>query len=145
MAYNVYSFQDVLVSFSSTSVGAASSTGIGMGSIAIDMATEKTVHEVAADGVVMISKILGENGTVALAMQQTSTLNKYLMKWYNYINNPTTPTEAWADMVITVVAININDKTICTGVSPQKLANRPYQAQGQQVTWTLMAAEITQS
>ncbi|MCB2297797.1 phage protein [Clostridium tagluense] len=145
MSYTTYSFQDVTAAFSCPSVGAASSTGAGIGTISINMATEKTVHEVAADGNVMISKILGDNGTVALSLQQTSQLHKYLLNWYNYINSKSSAIKAWASMVITISSANLGDKTICTGVSPQKLADRPYQAQGQLVTWTLMCAEITQS
>jgi hypothetical protein len=48
-------------------------------------------------------------------------------------------------MNITIKSKNLGDSTVCTGVSPQKLADRPYQAQGQHVTWNLMAAEITES
>lgn len=143
--YKTYSFQDVIVSFACNSVGAASSKGAGIGSISVEMSTEKTAHEVAADGTVMVSKVLGDNGNIALAIQQTSQLHKYLLSWYNYINNPSTAVSDWAAMNITITSNNLGDKTVCTGVSPQKLPTRPYQAQGQQVTWTLMAAEITQS
>lgn len=145
MGYKTYSFQDVIAAFACPSVGAASSTGAGIGSIALDMATEKTTHQVAADGTVLISKVLGDNGTVAVAMQQTSQLHKYLLNWYNYINSANADIQAWASMVITISSANLGDNSICTGVSPQKLPGRPYQAQGQSVTWTLMAAEITQS
>jgi hypothetical protein len=108
------------------------------------MTTDKTVHEVAADGTVMISKILGNNGTVVLALQQTSQLHKYLLKWYNYANSESNPISAWADMTITISSANLGDTTTCTGVSPQKLPTRPYQAQGQSVSWTLMCASVTQ-
>jgi len=145
VSYNTYSFQDVNVAFKSASVGAFSSTGAGIGSISVDMATEKTVHEVAADGTVMVSKILGDNGTVVIAVQQTSHLHKLLMGWYNFVNSTSNPLAAWTDMSITISSANLGDTTICTGVSPQKLPNRPYQAQGQLVSWTLMSAEITQT
>ncbi|MBX4266538.1 phage protein [Clostridium estertheticum] len=145
MSYTTYSFQDVVAAFACPSVGSASSTGAGLGSITVDMTTEKTVHEVAADGKVMVSKIPGENGTIAVVVQQTSALHKYLLNWYNYINNSSSAISAWASMAITISSANLGDKTICTGVSPQKLAGRAYAAQGASVTWTLMAAEITES
>lgn len=143
MSYNTYSFEDVTCSFQHPGVGAASSTGAGLGTISIAMANDKTVHEVAADGSVMISKIAGKNGTVAITMQQTSELHKYLLRWYNYVD--AAKSSEFAKMVITIKSNNLGDITTCTGVSPQKLADRPYQAQGQQITWNLMAAEITQS
>lgn len=143
MAFNTYSFEDVTCSFQHGSVGAASSTGQGLGSISIAMATEKTVHDTAADGVVMISKIAGKNGTISISMQQTSELHKYLVRWYNYIDIANA--SEWAAMVLTIKSNYLGEVTTCTGVSPQKLADRPYQAQGQHVTWNLMAAEITQS
>lgn len=143
MSYSTYSFEDVTCSFQHPGVGAASSTGAGLGTISIAMAADKTVHEVAADGKVMISKIAGKNGNVAITMQQTSELHKYLLRWYNYVDIANS--SEFAKMVLTIKSNNLGDVTTCTGVSPQKLADRPYQAQGQQVTWNLMAAEITQS
>lgn len=140
--YNTYSFEDVTASFEHPGVGAASTTGAGIGSISVAMASDKTVHDVAADGVVMISKLAGSNGTVAVSVQQTSQIHKYFMKWYNYVT--TAPASEWAKMNITIKSNNLGDITTCVGVSPQKLADRPYQAQGQQVTWNLMCAEITQ-
>lgn len=141
--YNTYSFEDVTCSFQHPGVGAASSTGSGIGSISIAMANDKTVHDVASDGRVMISKMAGKNGTISITMQQVSELHKYLLRWYNYIDiaNPS----EFAKMVVSIKSNNLGDTTTCTGVSPQKLADRPYQAQGQQVTWNLMSAEITQS
>lgn len=144
MSYNTYSFQDVTASFSCLGYGAGSSTGAGLGSIAVAMAQTKTVHEAAADGEIMISKVLGENGTITITMQQTSQLHKYLLNWYNFINN-SSKTSYWAAMVIRISSTNLDDLTVATGVSPQKLADKPYQSQGQMITWTLMAAKIVQS
>ncbi|WP_061343002.1 phage protein [Clostridium botulinum] len=137
-----YSFQDVTVSCAHNGVGAASSTGAGVGTISIVKANDDTAHDVAADGSVMISKIPGSNGNIALTMQQTSEFHKYLLKWYNYVK--TAQTAEWAKMNITIKSNNLGDITTCTGVSPQKIADRGYQAQGQSVTWNLMAAEITE-
>lgn len=143
MKYSTYSFEDVTCSFQHKGVGAASSTGAGMGSIAIAMATDRTAHDVAADGHVMISKVAGKNGSITLTMQQTSELHKYLLRWYNYIDLANA--SEWAEMALTIKSNNLGESTVCTGVSPQKAADRPYQAQGQHVTWNLMAAEITES
>lgn len=138
-----YSFEDVTVSCQHNGVGAASSTGAGLGSISISMTTDRTVHDVAADGTVMVSKIAGKNGDITLEIQQNSDFHKWLMKWNNYIE--IADSNEWAGMTITIKSSNLGDLTTCTGVSPQKLPDRPYGAQGAKVTWKLMAAKITQS
>lgn len=143
MSYKTYSFEDVTCSFAHPGVGAASSTGAGLGTIAIAMANDKSAHDVAADGTVMITKIAGKNGTIAITMQQTSELHKYLLRWYNFIE--VSNSSEFAKMTLTIKSSNLGDTTICTGVTPQKLAERPYQAQGQHITWNLMVAEITES
>lgn len=138
-----YSFQDVTCSLQHPSVGAASTTGAGIGSISISMATTRTTHEVAADGRVMPSKIAGDNGTIALQVQQTSDLNRWLLKYYNYV--VTADASEWNSMNITIKSKNLGDYTVCTGVSPEKLPDKPYQAQGQMITWNLMATNIAQN
>jgi hypothetical protein len=143
MSYTTYSFEDVTGSFTHPSVGSASTTGAGLGTIVISMAGDKTAHDKASDGTVMISKLAGKNGTIAVTMQQTSDLNKYLLKWYNYIDNA--DASEFALMNLMIKSKNLGDSTVCTGVTPQKLSDRPYQAQGQMITWNLMAAEITES
>ena len=106
------------------------------------MATDRTVHDTAADGTVMVSKVAGNSGSVAILVQQNSDFHKWLLKWYNYIILANS--SEWAGMNITIKSANLGDITTCTGVSPQKLADRPYEAQGKQVTWVLLAANITQ-
>ncbi|WP_297428645.1 phage protein [Clostridium sp.] len=138
-----YSFQDVTCSFQHPSVGAASTTGAGIGSINISMATTKTEHNVAADGTVMSSKIAGSNGTISVQLQQTSDLNRWLLKWYNYVESA--DSSEWTAMNITIKSKNLEDYTVCTGVSPEKLPDKPYQAQGQMITWQLMATNIAQN
>lgn len=138
-----YSFQDVIATFSCPNCGIKSTDGAGIGSISIAMTQTKTVQEAAADGSIMTSKILGENGTIALQVQQTSQIHKWLVDWYNYINNSVT-TSDWTAMTVTINSRALSDTTTCTGVAPQKLPDRAYQAQGQMVTWTLMAAKIVQ-
>jgi hypothetical protein len=144
MAYDVYSFNNTSTSFSHPNVGSKSTTGAGLGSIAVSQTTTKTVHEVSADGRVMISKVAGDNGTIIVTMQQTSDLHQWLLKnWYNYINGSGSSTDDWAAMAVTINDNNSNFTITATGVSPEKPADIPYQAQGQMVSWTLLCAEIT--
>lgn len=140
--YTVYSFTDVSVIISHPSVGQYVTSATGLGSITVNMANEVTNHDVAADGAVMISKIKARNGSAAIAIQQTSDMHAWLQKWYNYLE--AAPASEWAKTVITVRAPNMQQLKTLTGVSPQKQPDSPYQAQGQHVTWTLMAADIQQ-
>lgn len=137
-----YSFADVDVVFTHPGVGVHQVNGEGLGSITITMANDKTQHDVAADGSVMITKIAGENGTVDLEIQQTSAFHKWLVGWYNFINIAGGATWAAASIII---RDKIGGSTITAiDVSPQKRADRNFQAQGQRVTWNLMAGNITE-
>lgn len=142
MSTTTYSFADVEMVISHHSVGQQVITGAGMGSISVTMATERTVHDVAADGAIMVSKVPGDNGTIAIAIQQTSTMHKWLVHWMNYLKGA--GTSEWADTSITVRSPVMGDLITASGVSPQKMADRSFQAQGQHVTWNLLCADIQQ-
>lgn len=140
--YKTHSFQDVSISIAYKG-RISSSAGAGVGSITVSGANDKTVHDVSSDGGVMISKIAGKNGTIVLQVQQVSAMNEFLLQWYRDVENG--PSRDWAAMRVTVRhSDSSKSDTVCTGVSPQKRADITYQAQGQMVTWNLMAAEITQ-
>jgi len=143
MPYSVYSFADVSMTISHPSVGQyISESGEGLGSIAVSRATDNTVHDLSADGAVMVSKIKGRNGTIAITIQQISNLNKWLLKWFNYLE--TAATDQWADTKVVIRSPVMQDLITALGVSPQKPAEKPYQAQGQNISWALMAADIQQ-
>lgn len=142
MSTTTYSFGDVSVSISHPSVGQHVVSGEGLGGISVTMTTERTVQDVAADGSIMVSKIKGRNGGVALTMQQTSDLNKWLKRWYNHLESAST--SQWAKTKVIVRSPVMGDLVTATGVSPQKLPDKPWQAQGQNVVWNLMAADIQQ-
>lgn len=139
---STYSFTDLAGALTHPDVGDYIFSGEGIGEINIEMATEKTAHDVAADGAVMISKIAGENGTIAIQCQQTSPLHKYLLNWYNDIINA--DASVWAAMSASLRNVVDGTSHFVTGISPQKRAGKVYQKQGQNVTWTLMAADITE-
>jgi hypothetical protein len=138
----VYSFADVSITISHPAIGQYVATGEGTGSITTTMATERTTHDTSADGSVMVSKIKGRSGSHALAVQQTSALNQWLLKLYNYLE--TAAASQWAGISIVQRAPSMGDLITSNGVSFQKLPDKPYQSQGQQVTWNLMAADIQQ-
>ncbi|WP_201264982.1 phage protein [Brevibacillus reuszeri] len=143
MAHTTYSFADVSMVISHPSKGQFVATGAGLGSISISMATDRSTHDVSADGSVMVSKIKGRNGNITVSAQQTSDLHKWLIKLFSYLENA--PTAEWAKAAITIRSTSMQDLIRVTGVSFQKLPDRPFQAQGQQVSWVFMAADIDQA
>lgn len=142
MSFNTYSFEDVILTCTDESIGQEIATGKGIGNISVAMTNDRTTHEVASDGTVMISKVPGPNGEITITIQQTSALHRALIAWYNNVSIGST--DEWARMVMTIESKYLGDLTTCTGVSPKKLADRGYEAQGQMVSWSLLAAEITQ-
>ncbi len=138
---STYSFLDVTGSIVHPSVGAYTFTGAGIGEMSISMATDRTAHHVAADGAVMVSKLAGNNGIIAIQAQQTSSLHNWLLTWYNYLY--LADTDEWAQTSALIRAPKMGKTHVATGVSPQKIGDQPYQAQGQLVTWQLMCADIT--
>lgn len=142
MSTTTYSFSDVTLVISHPAMGQYIANGAGIGNINTTMATDRTTHDLSGDGSVMISKIKGRNGSHSISVQQTSELNKWLLKLYNYLENA--PTNQWAAISIVQRAPSMQDLITSTGVSFQKLPDKPYQAQGQQVTWNFMAADVQQ-
>ncbi|MHB9057145.1 MAG: phage protein [Paludibacteraceae bacterium] len=140
---NTYSFADVTAVISHPSVGNLIVTGQGVGSITITKTADVTAHDRSADGTIMVSKIAAPDGAVSITFQQTSEANKWFTKWYNYLIAASA--SEWADTTIVIKAPTMQELINCFGVSPQKFADKPFQAQGSMVTWNLMAASVNQN
>jgi hypothetical protein len=143
--YSTYSFCDVSINFSHPTVGQISLNGEGLGSISFSLTQEKTAHDIAADGAVMVSKIAGNAGTITISTQQTSPLHKFLIGWYNYVTSPNTLASEFATASLLLRGVSMGDEIQCLGVSPQKRPDKAYQQQGQQVSWVLMATDIQEN
>lgn len=141
MAQTTYSFSDLVGSIHSSLVDDFVFTGEGAGSVTVSKSTERTTHDVAADGSIMVSKIAGNNGVINIEVQQTSPLHVWLEKWFAALW--ASASTNWAETSILLVNTVTGTSHVCKGVSPAKEADMPYQAQGQRVTWTLMCADIT--
>lgn len=141
MPYSTYSFNDVHVVISPPGFPAYTLNGQGVGDINISFADDNTLHDRSADGRVMVSKIKANNGSISISVQQTSALHKYLKQLFNFLR--LRDTSAWAGTMITLSSpAGLFDTITATGVSFSKRADQPYQAQGQNVTWNFMAADI---
>jgi hypothetical protein len=117
---------------------------VGFNSATVIMATEKTAQDVAGDGSVMVSIIAGDNGEVMIEMQQTSNLYASLFALYDTLLALLNAGNVQYAAAMAITIRNITDGTshVCTGVSFAKPPDKPYQAQGQRITWRLPAADI---
>ena len=113
-----YSFTDLAGPISPPTLGFYLFDGTGVGSVTISKANDRSAHDVAADGSVMVSKICGNNGSITIEMQQTSPLHKWLETWFNALVQ--LPTSEWASTNITLRNTATGTSHICSGVSPQK-------------------------
>jgi hypothetical protein len=108
------------------------------------MGTERTVHDVAADGAVMPSYVAGDNGDVVIEVQQTSALHHALLGMYNVLKSLADAGEVatWAASFITFRTLLDGSTHRLTGVSFQRIPAKAYAAHGAKVTWNLMACNI---
>ncbi len=139
-AFYTYSFEDTTVTISHPAIGSYSAYGTGIGQVTLSMSNDITMHDVAADMAVVVSKIPKNNGTVNFEVLQSSDFNVWLKKFYNYLMNSDTSQFALATIVIT--NSSTGDHYTCTGVSPQKMPDNNFQSQAQNRTWTMMCAHI---
>lgn len=141
----VYSFKDLSGAFSDPLAGDFQFAGqIGMGQITVTMATERTSHDTAADGTVMPSYIAGDSGTISIEIQQTSELQSFLLAWFNGAKTLADQGDlsGWASAKLTLRSLQDGTQHLCRGLSPLKIPDHPYAAQGQKLTWMLMCADI---
>ena len=138
MTTTTYSFSDVDFIFSHPAVGLKQLSGEGVGAIRITMSTDKSTHDVAADGSIMVSKVAGNNAQIEIETQQTSDLHKWLLLYYNLVL--VSPAAIWAAAQI-IVRDKVGGETITAlDVSPLKKADKSYEAQGQRVNWQFLSA-----
>jgi hypothetical protein len=142
-----YSFKDLVGALTNSVFGVSlplTGGNVGLGQITITMATERTVHQVAADGTVMPTYVPGNNGSVAIEVQQTSSLHHALLNLYNLavLAADGDDVSGWASTSVSFRTLLDGSTHLCDGVSFSKVPDKPYHASGANVTWTLMAANI---
>lgn len=115
---------------------------IGVGQIAIRMLTQRTEHEVAADGVVMPSYVPGSNAEVTVEVQQTSALHKALLALYNASIAAADGGDVsnWVAATLSLRTTLDGSGHFLQGLSFQKTPDKTYAARGGQVSWVLMSA-----
>lgn len=115
---------------------------IGIGRITIRMVTQRTEHDTAADGVVMPSYVPGASAEVTIEMQQTSDLHHQLVSLYNLLTTAADggDVSSWAATVLSLRTVLDGSGHFMSGISFQKLPDKPYEAKGQNVSWVLLCA-----
>lgn len=142
---NVYSFKDSSGAFASPLAGPFSFFGqIGLGRFTVSMTTDRTAHDTASDGNVMVSYRAGNAGEVQIEVQQTSALHLFLLQWLNLCITAADNGDVsnWATAALSIRNITTGTGHTATGISPGKMPDMPYEAHGQNVTWRLPCANI---
>ena len=142
MRHTTYSFLDLggVIMHPMYAGGPFQFTGEGTGNVTVSMSTDRSHQDIAADGSIMLSKIAGNNGQIQIECQQTSAVHKYLTALYGWLI--TEGSEKWGMMSVALRNAVHGNSHFASGVSFVKLPDESYQAQGQKVTWVLMAADI---
>lgn len=141
-----YAFKAIVGAFSDPDVGVFPFAGQeGVKHLTIFNATDRTVHDTAADGTVMVSYVAGQSGAAEIECQQNSTLNLFLIDW---ANAKFTKAENGGAAEFAAASLRILDtlsgaRHTLTGVSPLKIPDKAYGPAGASVTWRLMSAQVT--
>jgi hypothetical protein len=140
-----YAFKSVVGAFTDPDVGSYVFAGQeGVKHITIRNSTDRTVHDTAADGTVMVSYVSGASGGAQIECQQNSSLHQFLVNWANakFTESENGGAALFAGAAIKVVDTLSGASHTLTGVSPLKIPDKPYGPAGQSVTWDLPAAQV---
>jgi hypothetical protein len=142
-----YSAKDLNMTFTHPLIGTIQAAGVdskGIAQINVRMTTAQSVLQVGMDGAVVPSVVPGDQGEVEIQVWQTSTLHQQLLAWYNALKaaRDAGDVSQWFSGVLLVQNIVDGTSHTCTGVAPQKVADKSYQEQAQRVNWLLVACSI---
>ena len=143
MAYNVYSLPDVKSVLYHPDVGTANLHLCGIGKIVVSAAGDLSSHTATADGYVVVNRLKTTNGTIQIEVPQNSIGDDFLRRWARWARSTGSPNR------IALGTLTITDnvsgfRTTCTGVSLQKAPDRTWDRTATNVTYTLLAATVTE-
>ena len=120
---------------------------IGAGKFTITMLTDRTAHDIAADGTVMPSYISANNGSLDVEVQESSVLHAALLNLYNQavLAAEADDVSGWAATVVNFRMLTDGSQHTLSGVSFGKIPAKPYASAGEKVTWSLLAADVQNS
>jgi len=133
-----YSFADVTCVISHSSVGQKSVNGLGIGKITVAYLDNLTESDLGADGAVMVTKVESARCKISLEIQQTSSLNKWLLTYANTVR--TAESSVWAGGTIKITENFTNGAAITASYcSLIKRPDRSDAQQGDHVTWEFLS------
>ena len=143
MPYSVYSLAETKVVLRHPDVGTANLHQCGTGKIVISASGDLSSHTATADGYVVINKLKSENGLITLEVPQNSEGDRFLRKWVRYLRG-CKDLKRYPKSTLTVTDGGGGFTLLCTGVTPQKVPDRTWDRSGTNITYTLLAASITE-
>lgn len=141
-AYTTYSFLDLSGSIFHPKTGPFIFTGNGTGKLSIQPASERTLHEYASDGTVILVKTPDIGGKIVIQCQQVSTVNSWLLWAYSIITSPLGDDKDWGRMVMLIRDVQHGTQYNIRGVSFVSIPETNFEAEGGPVVWTLMYAAM---
>jgi len=140
-----YAYKAIVGSFTDPDVGTYMFSGQeGIKHLTISNTVDRTVHDVAADGTVMVSAVAGAPGSLQVECQQNSSLHEFLLYWANtkFTNLDVGDATTFAAAAVRIADSLSGATHILTGISPLKIPEKPYGPTGASLTWHLMAANV---
>ena len=143
MAYNIYSLPDVKSVLYHPDVGTANLHLGGIGKIVVSAAGDLSSHTATADGYEEVNRLKTTNGTITIEVPQNSLGDDFLRRWARWARNTNSP-DRIALGPLTITDSVSGYRTICTGVSLQKAPDRTWDRTATNVSYTLLAATISE-
>ena len=142
--YSVYSLADTKTVLYHPNVGQANLHLCGRGKMVISYSGDLSSHTATADGFVVVNKLKAENGLITLEVPQNSIADDFLRKWAKYLRNCKDPAR-FALSTLTVTDNAGGFTIVMNCVTPQKVPDRTYDRSSTNLTYTLLAASITET
>ena len=142
MSVNVYSLADTRVVLHHSNVGSAVLSLCGIGKIVVSYSGDLSSHTTTADGSVVVNRLKTQNATVTVEIPQNSIGDQFMRKWIRYLR--TCVAERYLITTLTITDASGGPTITMTGVTPQKSPDRTYDRTSSNVTYTLLAANVTE-
>ena len=143
MSYNIYSLSEVRAVLYHENVGTCNLHQCGRGRMVVSYSGDLSSHTTTADGYVVVNRMKAENGIITLEIPQNSVGDDFLRKWARYLRN-LNDSSRFAKSTLTISDQGGGFTLVCEGVTPQKVPDRTFDRTSTNLTWTFLAASITE-
>lgn len=140
--YGIYSLADTRVIISHPSVGQCVLSDTGAGKFTIAYAEDISSHTATAAGYVVINKMSAHHGSLSLEVSQNSEADNFLRRWASWLDR--TASAAYGETTLTIRDEAAGKTITLSGVTPQRVPDLTYDQMTSPLTWTLLAAVISE-